>query len=352
MRFLKNIFLLLLVIIVAAAIYLATLDGSYDIVRTKSIQADPVVVFNDLNDYKNWKDWGPWYEKDSTIRVQYTDNTVGVGGAYSWTSDVEGGGSMKTNSVEAAESLNQEIVFETPFGDMKSDVYWILKKTNQGTDLTWGIKGEMPFFSRFMASGMEDQLGPMEERGLELFNESIQRKLKVYTIDSLGVVDYSGGFYLYLSTSAKIDNMDPKLKQMRTQIEQYVSKNSVRLTGSPFAIYHKFDEENGTTMFSLGYPIAERIITHGSDILTGYMERGTYSKTVLKGSYTNLKMAWEKAIFNASSLKDYIFLENAEPFEIYINNRTDTPNPAELLTEIYLPVKSVNDNSSLLRPLD
>lgn len=345
MRFLKNIFLLLLLIIVVAAIYLATLDGSYDIARTKSIKAEPEIVFNDLNDYKNWKDWGPWYEKDSTIRVQYADNTIGTGGGYSWTSDVEGGGSMKTISIQASDRLDQEIVFETPFGDMKSDVYWILKKTKEGTDLTWGIKGEMSFFSRFMASGMEDQLGPMQEKGLELFDENIQRKLKVYTIDSLGVVDYSGGFYLYLSTSTKIDNIDPKLTKMMDQIQQYVSENKVRITGSPFTIYHKFDQENGTTMFSVGYPIAERIITHGSEILTGYMERGTYSKTLLKGSYSNSKEAWDKAIFNAKSLKNYSFLENGEPFEIYINNPSITLNPAELLTEIYLPVKSVNDNS-------
>ncbi len=339
-------------IIVVASIYLSTLDGSYDIVRTKSIKADPLVVFNDLNDYKNWKDWGPWYEKDSTIRVQYADITTGVGGAYTWTSDVEGGGSMKTISVKEHERLDQEIIFETPFGDMKSDVYWILKKTSDGTDLTWGIKGEMPFFSRFMASGMEEQLGPMEETGLDLFNENIQRKLKIFTIDSLGVVDYSGGFYLYLSTSAKINNMDPKLKEMKIEIGQYVSKNNIRITGSPFTVYHKFDENNGTTMFSVGYPIAERIITNGSDILTGYMERGTYSKTVLKGSYTNSKQAWEKARFDASALKEYVFLENNEPFEIYINNPIDTPNPADLLTEIYLPVKSVNDNSKFLSPLD
>ncbi|MGI9530799.1 SRPBCC family protein [Lutimonas sp.] len=344
MRFLKNIFLLLLVIIVIAAIYLATLDGSYDVVRTRMIKADQSVVFNDLNDYKNWEEWGPWYETDSTIRVQYADVSSGTGAAYSWTSDIEGGGRMKTNAVAEPDRLDQEIVFETPFGDMGSDVYWILKKKKEGTELTWGIKGEMPFISRFMASGMEEQLGPMQERGLELFDENLQRKLQVYTIDSLGIVDYSGGFYLYVSTSTKINNMALKQKEMIAAVEDYVSKNNVRSTGSAFTIYHKFDQENGTTMFSVGYPVSERIITQGSDILTGFMERGTYSKTLLKGAYVNSQQAWDKAMYHVESLTNYAYDENGEPFEIYVNNPSNTPNPAALLTEIYIPVKPVKIN--------
>lgn len=323
---------------VIGAIYLATLDGSYNVAKTRVIDADPIVVFNDLNDYRNWKEWGPWYEQDSTIRVQYADNTVGEGGAYTWTSDVEGGGRMKTLKVQKAERLDQEMVFETPFGDMPSEVYWILNKVESGTELTWGIKGELPFFSRFMATGMTEQLGPMQERGLELFDKNLQKKLKVYSIDSVGVVDFSGGFYLYVSTSSKINQIGNKTKGMMDHINKFVQDNSIRLTGSPFTLYHKFDQENGTSMFSIGYPVAERIVAQDADILTGYMERGTYFKTILTGAYTNSKEAWEQAMFNAENLKEYTVVENGEPFEIYVNDSNNTPNPSQLVTEIYVPV--------------
>ncbi len=345
MKILKNIILLLLVLFVIGAVYLATLDGSYDVAKTRLIKADPVVVFNDLNDYRNWEEWGPWYEQDSTIRVQYADNTIGEGGSYTWTSDIEGGGRMKTLKVKKPERLDQEIVFETPFGDMTSEVYWILNKIETGTELTWGIKGELPFFSRFMASGMTEQLGPMEERGLELFDENLQKKLQVYSIDSVGIVDYSGGFYLYVSTSSKINQMSSKMSEMMAHINTFVQDNNIRLTGSPFALYHKFDQENGTAMFSIAYPVAERIITQDSDILTGYMERGTYFKTILKGAYNNSQEAWGKAKFDVENLKEYKPVESGEPFEIYVNNPENTPNPAQLVTEIYIPVelKSFND---------
>ena len=328
-----------MVVIIVGAVYLATLDGSYDIVRTRTVEADPTVVFNDLNDFKNWKEWGPWYEQDSTLRVQYDNNTIGEGGAYSWTSDIEGGGRMTTLKVLKPERLDQEIIFETPFGDMKSEVYWILKKAKTGTEVTWGIKGEMPFFTRFMASGMEEQLGPMQERGLELFDKNIEKKLKIFAVDSIGVVDYSGGFYLYLSTSSKINQMTPKLNDMMREIQDYMGTHNIRSTGSPYTIFHKFDSENGTTLFSVAIPIADRVITKDSNILTGYMDRATYFKTVLTGAYVNLKGAWEQAMFNASNLKDHHVVDDGEPFEIYVNNTLNTVNPADLVTEIYVPVQ-------------
>ena len=342
MKTLKYIFLILLAFVVVGAVYLATLDGDYDVKRSRLIKANPEVIFDDLNDYKNWKDWGPWYEQDSTIVAVYAKNTIGEGGSYKCTG-VDGDGMMNTLKVEKPKSLDQEIIFKTPFGDMRSDVYWRLEKVDEGTEVTWGMKGSMGFFFRFMTKGMEDEIGPMEERGLELLDQSIQKKLKIYSIESEGVVDYSGGFYLYLTTSTKISEMNSKFPEMLGKVGNFVETNSIRTTGSPFTVYHKFDVENETIMFSVCYPIPERMITpKGTDILTGFMERGTYYKTTLKGSYENSNKAWEKAMSDVENLLDYYMVEDKEPFEVYVNNVMTTPNPADLITEIYIPVKRVH----------
>ncbi len=341
MKILKYIFLLLLIAVVIGAIYLATLDGNYDVKRTRLIKVPPDVVFNELNDYKNWKDWGPWYEMDSSIVATYPDNTIGEGASYSWVSK-EGAGSMKTIKVEKAKSLDQEISFKTPFGDMKSDVYWNLEKVKEGTNVTWGMKGELDFINRWMVGNIEKQMGPMEERGLELLDENIQKDIKVYSVKTDGVVDYSGGFYLYTSTSSKIEDIGTKFPVLLMKVATFIKSNSIRTTGGPFSLYHKYDEENGTSMFSVCYPVSERIITpEGSDILIGFMERGRYLKTTLNGSYENSQKAWEKAMSESENLEGYKMIENGEPFELYVNSPITTPNPANLITEIYVPVKKV-----------
>lgn len=339
MRFLKYFLLFLLIVIVAASIYLASLDGTYDVKRTRFIPADPEVVFNDLNDYKNWADWGPWHEEDSTIVTTYDENTVGVGGSYSWTSK-DGDGQMRRLVSAPNERIESEILFKTPFGDMGSEIYWILDKKEEGTNLTWGMKGEMPFLTRFMASGMEEQMGPMQERGLELLEESLNRKMQVYNIEVKGVTDYSGGFYLYVTASTQISEMNTKFREMMHQVSTYAEKNGIRLMGSPFAIYHKFNQEHGTTMFSVGYPVSERVIVESdSDVVSGFMKRGSYFKTVLTGSYDHSKEAWESAIAGAAQLGAYEAIEKGEPFEIYVKQMDDTPNPAEWVTEIFIPVR-------------
>ena len=338
MRIVKYFFILVLVVVVGASIYLASLDGSYDVKRTRLIGAEPEIVFNDLNDYRNWAEWGPWYERDSTIVVTYSDKTVGEGGSYSWTSE-EGDGKMRTLNTQPFERIDSEILFKTPFGEMGSDVYWILKKTEEGTELTWGMKGEMPFMTRFMASDMEEQMGPMQERGLELFDENLQRKLKVHSIEGMGVVDYSGGFYLYVSASSRISDLNDRFGPMMEEVSAYAKNKGIRLTGSPFTIYHKYDVENGTTMFSVGYPVSERVITDsGSDVLTGFMDRGRYFKTVLTGNYAYSAKAWEFARSQSEQLEGYAPDADGEPFEIYAVRPADTPNPSKWVTEIFVPV--------------
>ena len=339
MKILKYLLLLVLILIVIGAIYLATLDGKYEVSRSRIINAEPELVFNELNDYKNWEAWGPWYEQDSTIQETYASNTVGEGASYSWTGK-DGKGMMKTVSVDKPNRIDQEVVFETPFGDMLSENDWILEKVDGGTKLSWTMKGELGFFSRFMAGGMEEMMGPMEERGLELLDQTIQKKIKEFSITYNGIVDYSGGFFLFTTTSSSIDEIGAKYPLMMLKVNTFINSNNVRTTGSPFTIYHKYDEQGGTAMYSVCYPISEKMITPiGSDIVSGFMNRGMYFKTTLKGGYENSEKAWTEAYDEAAKLPDYDIDEKGEPFEIYVNAPMNTPNPADLITEIYIPVK-------------
>lgn len=340
MKLVKYLVIAILCLIIFVAIYLATLDGKYEISRSRLIEAKPTVVFNDLNDYKNWKDWGPWHEKDSTIEISYAEKTKGRGASYTWTSEIEGNGEMRTLDVKSPETIHQELVFHTPFGNMKSEIFWILKELESGTELTWQISGTLPFMMRFMAAGMEEQLGPMQERGLELFKNNIEEKIKVYQIESKGVVDYSGGFYLYKTTSSRIDEISQNFQRIENELKVYTEAHELRVSGSPFVLYHKMDLENGTAMFSVGYPIPERVLTEkGSQVLVGFINRGQYLKTVLTGDHSNSENAWLKAEQDVEKLKDYSSQDSGEPFEIYVNSLENTPNPADLVTEIFIPVE-------------
>ena len=98
-----------------------------------------------------------------------------------------------------------------------------------------------------------------------------------------------------------------------------------------------------TVIMSNGIPVSEKVtITDDSGVLCGYIPKTKVLKTTLKGNYTNLSKAWTESM-------NYLAENNLEqsdikPFEIYTNDPGDFPNPADWITEIYIPLKVINYN--------
>ena len=100
-----------------------------------------------------------------------------------------------------------------------------------------------------------------------------------------------------------------------------------------------YNEQQGTAIYSTGIPVREEVITPiDSNILCAFLERQKTVKTTLRGDYSNLKKAWEtgyKYIADNNLETD----ESSPAFEIYKSEPTLQPNPAEWITEIYIPIK-------------
>ena len=335
MRALKYIVLFLLIFIIGGSIYIATLKADYNIKSTRTIKVPIEMVFNEINDYKNWNNWGPWLEMDSSIVASYPEITSGVGASYSWTGE-EGNGSMKTISIIP----NKEIIQQIDFGSGSTpEVYWGFNAVENGTEVTWGMRGKNSFSEKLywlFKGGIEKNMTPMYDRGLELLDQYLTKEMDKHSFNFKGIVDYGGGFYLYQTTSCKMDLFNDNMREMMTNVSNFMDENAIEKYGSPFVLYHKWDEENKTVMFSTCFPVNERIITTGN-ILTGFQEPVKTFKTEFIGDYKFSNEAWIAAS-KAISDVGLIVTENAEPFEIYKVGPENTSNPAKWITEIYIPV--------------
>lgn len=336
MKLLKNVFLLLLIVIISLSIYVATIDGKYDVKRSHTIKAPIEVVFNEINDFRNWENWGPWYELDSTIVASFPDLTSGVDASYTWTG-ADGNGSMKTISLIP----NKEIIQQIDFGTGSTpEVYWNFDKTEFGTEVIWGMRGKNGFMEKayfLTQGGVEKSMAPMYTRGLELLEKHLLKELEKHSIEVKGVVDHGGGFYLYQTTSCKMEDISKKMEEMFPAVMKYMTENSIESSGKPFTLNHKWDEKNNTTMFSTCVPISERIITTGN-ILTGFLEPQKTYKTILKGDYKFSYNAWEEAYKNLYE-NGFKEIEGSEPIEVYSVSPHDTPNPSKWVSEIYIPIQ-------------
>jgi effector-binding domain-containing protein len=61
-------------------------------------------------------------------------------------------------------------------------------------------------------------------------------------------------------------------------------------------------------------------------------------KTTLKGNYTNSKEAWETAYKYLIDNK-LEQVAGSAAVEVYLTDPMNTPNPADWVTEIYIPIK-------------
>ncbi len=339
MKVLKYLLFLLLILGIGFSIYVAVQPSSFKVTRTRTIKAPSAVIYNNVIDFKNWEAWVAWVENDPNTIITLSEKTKGVGGTYAW-EDKDGIGTMKTIDAIPNTSIKQELQFDDFY---PSKINWTFTPNDDNsTNVTWDISGEnLPFMFKainVVTGGMEKQIGPNFERGLEKLDSIVVNSMKVYRIEINGVTEYGGGFYLYKTTNATSNNISQVMTQQYESISRFMKQNSIAFSGMPFTIYHDMNMKNGTFIMSNGIPVKEKIVITGdTDILCDYIPKLSVLKTTLKGNYTNLPEAWEKTMKFIA--ENNIEQSDIKPFEIYTTDPVNVPNPADWITEIYVPIK-------------
>ncbi|WP_378187040.1 GyrI-like domain-containing protein [Aquimarina sp. W85] len=343
MKIIKYLFFLLLLVIIGGVIYIATINGNFQVEESKVIDAPDELIFNTINEYKTWEAWGPWMDNSDDFIMSYPDQTSGEGASYSWKSESKGDGSMKTLKTAPFSSIDQSVTFITPVGESTSDIYWKLEKiTGNKTKVTWGMKGEQSFMEKAFwltqDSTVSSTLRPMYKKGLKNLSEYLKDQMKVYSINVDGITEHGGGFYMYNATASSIASIPQKMAQMLPAVKAYMRQNNLPQTGMPFTLYNEFNEEQGTAIFSTAIPTRDKVVTpKESAVLCDFLPRQKAVKISLTGDYINLKEAWNAGYTYIA--ENNLETETSPAFEVYKIDPELQPNPAEWVTEIYIPIK-------------
>ena len=156
-------------VVLAGVIYLATLDGGFNVRRSREIAATPEVVFTAIVDFKSWPEWSPWLMHEPDTKIVYSDNYQQEGGNYCWDGKVVGAGKLSHLNIHPPDRIEQQIEFTRPFKAVNR-VNSEFEDRGDGTLVTWEMVGRMPFLLRFMASRMEPMIERDYDLGLALLN--------------------------------------------------------------------------------------------------------------------------------------------------------------------------------------
>ncbi len=345
MKIIKYLFFLLLITVIGGAVYLATLDGNFEIVESRTIEAPDELLFNTVNEYKTWEQWNPWMDTTNEMEISYAEQTSGDGASYSWKHETEGDGTMQTLQAVPYTSIEQAITFFPPFvGETKSTVYWNFEKiAPKQTKVTWGMKGKQSLMEKLFwltqSTTLSESIQPMYAKGLKNLESLALKKMKAHTISVDGITEHGGGFYMYTATASAIAAIPQKMTQMFPTVQAYITQNQLPQTGMPFTVFNEFNTAQGTAIFSTAIPVREKVITPtDSNVLCDFLPRQRVVKVTLKGDYTYLKQAWQQGYAYVQE-KGLEAIENAPAFEVYKTTPELQPNPAEWITEIYIPIQ-------------
>lgn len=342
MKILKYILLFVLIVVIGLAIYAAVQPDSYEVKRTRVLNAPVEVVYDNVSDYKNWEAWLPWKEEDPEMTLAYGDQTQGQGASYSWSSS-SGNGSMEMIEAKQNEAIVNEMTFEG-MGSAKG--FWNFKPIENGTEVTWGMKTEeSPYMMKLISAvsgGYDNMMGPMFERGLEKLDSIVQITAKDYKPEgtwSMGEITrkpmdaqtFIG--YPHISTTEEAMQL---FQESLPKAGMYASEKGLAQDEyMPSAIYNNWDMETGEVDMIIGLFLEKDL-----DPAEG-MEKVTLPKgdVVMVSKFGNYGTGDEQAhMAIAEFLKEHNLTIAGPVYEKYVNDPT-LVKENEIQTDIYYPVK-------------
>ena len=134
MKILLKIFIGIVVFLILVVVVSFCLPSKSHVERSIVINADPEIVFNQVNTLKNWEQWSPWYKMEPDMKLTYNDIPSGRGASYSWAGKKTGEGTLTISDCKQNETVVTMLDFK---GQGQSTGGFTIAPNAGGTDVVW-----------------------------------------------------------------------------------------------------------------------------------------------------------------------------------------------------------------------
>jgi len=319
-------------ILLAALIFLACQQGSFEIKRSLEIDATLESVFAAIVDLKSWPKWSPWLLHEADAHISYSDNYQSEGGYYSWDGKVVGAGKLTHLEIRPDSSIRQQIEFLRPFNAL-NQVNWKFENRGDSTLLSWEMSGRMPFLLRFMNKRMESGLERDFELGLALLGGYLNAAMPHPVLSFCGTEELQDFSYWAIPCNGNLRQLEAA---RRASIETLRGAADTRV-GMALTLYHHFDPRAAQYQAEIAIPV----IDHGPG--SNYQKRdfkgGRYCKMTLCGDLKFIPLGWHA--LNSHCCMHKIKLDPDRPaLETYREDPDEVIGSNQAVTTLYLPIKS------------
>lgn len=149
-----------------------------DVTAEHTMAASAEAAYGQVIELTNWSNWSPWHAMDPDMKLNFNDQTAGVGATYSWESATMGNGNLEIIESEPIKSIRTKI----QFSDWEGYSYgkWSFEDAGDGkTRVSWGMEGDgdIPFMARgfLFISRFEKTLHSSFKDGLQNLDTYLQQ---------------------------------------------------------------------------------------------------------------------------------------------------------------------------------
>lgn len=167
MKTLRRIGIFLLAFLVILLIISFFLPSKVHVERIAVINAQPDIVFKQVNNLHNWNNWMPWNKLDPNIKIKYYGPEEGTGSGYSWSSENGQVGKGKLSITD--NKPNESVITAMNFTDNGvATGSFHLESLEGKTKITWGMEMDMGMnpVAKYIGLFMDQMIGADFEQGL------------------------------------------------------------------------------------------------------------------------------------------------------------------------------------------
>jgi effector-binding domain-containing protein len=304
-------------------------------VRKSVVIGRPVgEVFGALGDFGTWARWSPWLclEPDCPVRIS---GAVGqVGHSQFWDGKLIGSGEMVLEVLEANQSLDYALRFLKPWKSSSRSGFE-LRAVAEGTEVTWWMRGSLPFFLFFLKGMMTAMVGGDFFRGLSMLKEYLETGEVVAETRVQGRVARPGFFYLCKRRACSVAEVGPLMEEDLRAMGALVESGAIPKPEQVFSIYHRFDMVKGQCEYSSGFMYGSRQEAPAG-VEAGQVPAHHAVQVDHKGPYRHLGNAWSGAM--ASARGQHKVNKKLPMYEVYLNSPHEVPED-QVQTRVFVPVK-------------
>ncbi len=142
--------------------------GSFEVVRTATINAPAATLHALIDDFHEWSKWSPWEDVDPDLKRVFTGPAAGPGAHYAWSGNRKAGQGSMEITASSPSVIGIALMFLKPF-KATNELEFGLEPTEGGTQVTWRMTGRqtglMAIFGKVVS--MDRLVGKDFEKGLD-----------------------------------------------------------------------------------------------------------------------------------------------------------------------------------------